>query len=268
MVPEKFQIVLVLNEYGDFLSDMACGLAGSLGIGASANLAFDPAAVVRVALFDAAHGTAPDIAGKNLANPTAIFLALSLLLYQLGEIAIGQAVKNATLDLLRQGVRTRDLGGQESTDSFTEAVAAEVARRLAAPDIGSSRAQRTVAKVKHDASQRKAVHGRAHVADRRGRGRAGGCSRMFGSSGCAPDHDGCPGASTWGLLFLCCGRRASRLGSSGCSWADSRPVSSSVLGLVRGHRRSGDRIQNNLVSLGVGVCTDQAECDWPASFDS
>ena len=127
MAPEKFQIVLVLNEYGDFLSDMACGLAGSLGIGASANLGFDPAAVVRVALFDAAHGTAPDIAGKNLANPTAIFLALSLLLYQLGEIAIGQAVKNATLDLLRQGVRTRDLGGKESTESFTEAVAAEVA---------------------------------------------------------------------------------------------------------------------------------------------
>jgi isocitrate dehydrogenase (NAD+) len=133
MAPEKFQIVLVLNEYGDFLSDMACGLAGSLGIGASANLGFDPAAVVRVALFDAAHGTAPDIAGKNLANPTAIFLALSLLLYQLGEIAAGQAVKNATLDLLRQGVRTRDLGGQESTDSFTGAVATEVARRLEPP---------------------------------------------------------------------------------------------------------------------------------------
>ena len=104
--------MLVLNEYGDFLSDMACGLAGSLGIGASANLAFDAAAVVRVALFDAAHGTAPDIAGKNLANPTAIFLALSLLLYQIGEIGVGQAVKNATLDLLRQGVRTRDLGGR------------------------------------------------------------------------------------------------------------------------------------------------------------
>ena len=69
MAPEKFQIVLVLNEYGDFLSDMACGLAGSLGIGASANLGFDAAAVVRVALFDAAHGTAPDIAGKGLANP-------------------------------------------------------------------------------------------------------------------------------------------------------------------------------------------------------
>ncbi|WP_435011331.1 isocitrate/isopropylmalate family dehydrogenase [Tundrisphaera lichenicola] len=131
MLPERFQIVLVLNEYGDFLSDMACGLAGSLGIGASANLAFDASSVVRVALFDAAHGTAPDIQGKNLANPTAIFLALSMLLYQIGEIAIGQAVKQATLGLLRDGVRTRDLGGTESTDTFTAAVAAEVARKLA-----------------------------------------------------------------------------------------------------------------------------------------
>jgi isocitrate dehydrogenase (NAD+) len=130
MTPERFQIVLVLNEYGDFLSDMACGLAGSLGIGASANLAFDSASVVKVALFDAAHGTAPDIAGKNLANPTAIFLALSLLLYQLGEIVVSGSVKGATLDLLREGVRTRDLGGSESTESFTDAVAAEVSRRL------------------------------------------------------------------------------------------------------------------------------------------
>jgi isocitrate dehydrogenase (NAD+) len=134
MAPERFQIVLVLNEYGDFLSDMACGLAGSLGIGASANLAFDASSVVRVALFDAAHGTAPDIAGKGVANPTAIFLAVSMLLYQVGEIDAGRAVKNATLDLLRQGVRTRDLGGSENTRTFTEAVAAEVARRL---DVGA-----------------------------------------------------------------------------------------------------------------------------------
>ena len=130
MAPERFQVVLVLNEYGDFLSDMACGLAGSLGIGASANLAFDASAVVRVALFDAAHGTAPDIAGKGLANPTAIFLALVLLLYQIGEIAVATAVKGATLDLLRQGTRTRDLGGTESTESFTAAVAGEVGKRL------------------------------------------------------------------------------------------------------------------------------------------
>ncbi len=143
MAPEKFQIVLVLNEYGDFLSDMACGLAGSLGIGASANLGFDAAAVVRVALFDAAHGTAPDIAGKGLANPTAIFLALSLLLYQLGEIAAGHAVKEATLGLLRQGMRTRDLGGQESTDSFTEAVAAEVGPPGSAPGAQARRSGRS-----------------------------------------------------------------------------------------------------------------------------
>lgn len=130
MTPQKFQIVLVLNEYGDFLSDMACGLAGSLGIGASANLAFDASGVVRVAMFDAAHGTAPDIAGKNLANPTAIFLALVLLLYQIGEISIAKAVKDSTLDLLRLGTRTRDLGGSESTASFTQAVAAEVQKRL------------------------------------------------------------------------------------------------------------------------------------------
>lgn len=128
MNPERFQIILVLNEYGDFLSDMACGLAGSLGIGASANLAFDESAVVKVALFDAAHGTAPDIAGQGKANPTAIFLALVLLLNQLGEIGVGQALRDATLGLLRQGVRTGDLGGKESTMSFTDAVAAEVRR--------------------------------------------------------------------------------------------------------------------------------------------
>jgi isocitrate dehydrogenase (NAD+) len=132
MTPEKFQIMLVLNEYGDFLSDMACGLAGSLGIGASANLAFDAAGDVKVALYDAAHGTAPDIQGKNLANPTAIFLAFALLLYQVGEVNLGHLVKTTTLDLLRDGVRTKDLGGNESTESFTSAVASEVARRVAA----------------------------------------------------------------------------------------------------------------------------------------
>ena len=130
MKPESFQVVLVLNEYGDFLSDMACGLAGSLGIGASANLAFDASSVVRVALFDAAHGTAPDIAGQGLANPTAIFLAVSLLLYQVGEIRVAKSLKDATLEMLRRGTRTKDLGGKESTESFTAAIAAEVSDRL------------------------------------------------------------------------------------------------------------------------------------------
>ena len=133
MTPERFQVILTLNEYGDFLSDLACGLVGSLGIGASANLAFDSSSNVRIALFDAAHGTAPDIQGKNLANPTAIFLALSMLLVQIGEVATGQTLKETVLDLLRDGTRTRDLGGTESTDSFTHAVASEIARRAPKP---------------------------------------------------------------------------------------------------------------------------------------
>ena len=136
MVPEKFQIIITLNEYGDFLSDLACGLVGSLGIGASANFAFDSQSNVRVAMFDAAHGTAPDIQGKDLANPTAIFLALSMLLVEVGEVAIGVALKATVLDLLRDGTRTRDLGGTESTTSFTTAVAAELIRR--APEVAGT----------------------------------------------------------------------------------------------------------------------------------
>lgn len=132
MFPDRFQIVLVLNEYGDFLSDMACGLAGSMGIGASANLSFTPEGNVALAMFDPAGGTAPDIAGKNLANPTAIFLALAMLLAELGETELGDAVEQSTLDLLRRGVRTRDLKGDLSTSDFAEAVAQEVERRLAA----------------------------------------------------------------------------------------------------------------------------------------
>jgi isocitrate dehydrogenase (NAD+) len=134
MSPSKFQIVLVLNEYGDFLSDMACGLAGSLGIGASANLAFDSSGDVSVALFDAAHGTAPDIAGQNLANPTAIFLAFDLLLYQVGEIRVAKAVKDGIFELLHRGVRTRDIGGSESTTSFTAALVDVVKQRLSSSE--------------------------------------------------------------------------------------------------------------------------------------
>ncbi len=131
--PAEYQIVLVLNEYGDFLSDMACGLVGSLGIGASGNYAFDAEGHVKIGMFDAAHGTAPDIAGQGKANPTAIFLALALMLYHLGEIRAGSAVKNACLDLLREGTRTPDLGGKCTTLEFTAAVAARAKERLEDP---------------------------------------------------------------------------------------------------------------------------------------
>lgn len=130
MHPERYSVILVLNEYGDFLSDMACGLAGSMGIGASASISFHRDGSLYLAMFDPAGGTAPDIAGKNLANPTAIFLALSMLLFEIGERGVAAALKATVLDLLRAGVRTRDLGGDQSTMQFSERVAAALPARL------------------------------------------------------------------------------------------------------------------------------------------
>lgn len=120
MKPTDFQIVLLPNEYGDFLSDLACALAGSLGIGASGSYSFTPYYGVDLGMFDPTHGTAPDIAGKNKANPTAMFLAVSQMLLMMGEAAAGNAVKDAVLSLLGRGVLTPDLGGTCSTTEFTE----------------------------------------------------------------------------------------------------------------------------------------------------
>lgn len=138
MQPERYGVVLVLNEYGDFLSDMACGLVGSLGIGASASFSFDPDGEVHLGMFDPAGGTAPDIAGQDLANPTAIFLALSMLLLELGEAELGVTIKESVYELLRRGERTHDLGGTLSTRGFSEAVAAEVSARLDALELPES----------------------------------------------------------------------------------------------------------------------------------
>jgi len=130
MHPDRFSVVLVLNEYGDFLSDMACGLIGSMGMGASSSLSFDAKGDVHLAMFDPAGGTAPDIAGKNLANPTAIILALAMLLTEIGEHELGLQLERTTLDLIGRGVRTRDLHGELSTSDFASAVADEMASRL------------------------------------------------------------------------------------------------------------------------------------------
>jgi isocitrate dehydrogenase (NAD+) len=126
MNPERYSVILVLNEYGDFLSDMACGLAGSIGIGASSNLSFAADEKVELALFDPVGGTAPDIAGKNLANPTAIFLALAMLVAELGHPDLSVALEKTVLSLLSRGICTRDLGGKLSTSEFTSQVASEL----------------------------------------------------------------------------------------------------------------------------------------------
>lgn len=119
MKPADFEIVLLPNEYGDFFSDLACGLAGSLGLGASGSYSFTQYYGVDLAMFDPTHGTAPDIAGKNKANPTAMFLALAQLLSTVGESA-GAVIRAQTIKMPADGVLTADLGGKVSTTEFTE----------------------------------------------------------------------------------------------------------------------------------------------------
>ena len=103
-------------------------MIGSLGLADSANYAYREDGSIGLAMFDPAGGTAPDIAGKNCCNPTAAIFALSSMLIFLGEVEIGQGVKNAVLKCLGEGKRTRDLGGNMNTDAFTAAVAAAIAK--------------------------------------------------------------------------------------------------------------------------------------------
>jgi isocitrate dehydrogenase (NAD+) len=129
--PNDYQVVLVLNEYGDFLSDMACGLVGSLGTGASGNYAFRRGSgEIEVAMFDPAGGTAPDIAGKGVANPTAALLAFGLLLDHVGRVDLGGALRSAVLGAIADGKSTADVGGKLNTRAFTAVVADTLADAL------------------------------------------------------------------------------------------------------------------------------------------
>jgi isocitrate dehydrogenase (NAD+) len=120
--PQAYQVVLCLNEYGDFLSDMACGLVGSLGTGASGTYSFRENGEVAIGLFDPAGGTAPDIAGTGRCNPTAALLALGLLLDHVDRYDLGHALRLALLQTIAGGERTADLDGRLSTTEFTNAV--------------------------------------------------------------------------------------------------------------------------------------------------
>ncbi|RKZ36654.1 MAG: isocitrate dehydrogenase [Gammaproteobacteria bacterium] len=122
ITPENYQVVLVLNEYGDFLSDMASGLVGSLGTGASGNYAFNADREVEIAMFDPAGGTAPDIAGKNICNPTAILLSFGMLLDHIDRYDLGHALRLSLLSAIADGECTGDLGGKLSTTEFTGVV--------------------------------------------------------------------------------------------------------------------------------------------------
>lgn len=122
MHPEKVEVVVCPNEYGDFLSDAAAGLVGSLGLADSSSFSYKENGSVAMAMFDPAGGTAPDIAGKDVANPTAALFALCSMLIFLGEVETGEKLKAAILGCLGEGKSTRDLGGPLGTIAFTQAV--------------------------------------------------------------------------------------------------------------------------------------------------
>ena len=116
MRPEDFDVLLLPNLYGDIVSDLAAGLVGGLGVVPGANLGHD------VAVFEAVHGSAPDIAGQNVANPTALLLSAALMLDHIGEPAAAGRIRQALGETLAGTVRTRDLGGTASTTDFADAV--------------------------------------------------------------------------------------------------------------------------------------------------
>jgi isocitrate dehydrogenase (NAD+) len=117
MDPLQFDMLLLPNLYGDVMSDLAAGLVGGLGVVPSANIGDD------CAMFEAVHGTAPDIAGKGLANPTALLMSALLMLDHLGERAAAEKIEAALLKTYREGIdTTRDVGGKAGTDQFAHAV--------------------------------------------------------------------------------------------------------------------------------------------------
>jgi isocitrate dehydrogenase len=120
--PERFDVVVTLNLYGDILSDIAAQVAGSVGLAGSANIGSE------VSMFEAVHGSAPDIAGKDVANPSGLLLAAVQMLVHLGEAEAAERIKNAWLCTLEDGIHTADIyreglsHAQVSTIGFTEAV--------------------------------------------------------------------------------------------------------------------------------------------------
>lgn len=119
--PQRFDVLLLENLYGDIVSDLCAGLVGGLGLVPGANIGS------KVAIFEAVHGTAPDIAGRDLANPLAVVFSAIMMLRHLGQAAAADRIERAVYAVLSNGrVRTRDLGGTATTSELT----AHLVRRL------------------------------------------------------------------------------------------------------------------------------------------
>jgi len=118
MRPQRFDIVVTTNLFGDILSDLASGLVGGLGVTGAANIGDD------YAMFEAVHGSAPDIAGKNMANPTALLFSSLLMLEHIGQEDVAKKVRYAVLEVLanHKDACTKDIGGKGTTTTYTNAV--------------------------------------------------------------------------------------------------------------------------------------------------
>ena len=115
--PEQFDVIVTENLYGDIISDLCAGLVGGLGMAASANIG------EHCAVFEAVHGSAPDIAGKGIANPTALLLSSLMMLRYLGEHEKADRVLNSVLRICTEGkVLTGDLGGKATTEEYKREV--------------------------------------------------------------------------------------------------------------------------------------------------
>lgn len=115
--PEIFDVVVTTNLFGDILSDEGAGLVGGLGLMPSANIGDN------TGVFEPVHGSAPDIAGKNIANPCAMILSLSLMLNHIGESKVGKLVEKCVIDVLNEGeTLTPDMGGNATTQEITNKI--------------------------------------------------------------------------------------------------------------------------------------------------
>jgi isocitrate dehydrogenase (NAD+) len=115
--PGQFDVLVMPNLYGDIVSDLCAGLVGGLGVVGAANLGTE------IGVFEAVHGSAPDIAGKGIANPTALLLSTVLMLTHIGEASAAEKIMKALGEALaKEEVRTRDLGGTASTSAFADAI--------------------------------------------------------------------------------------------------------------------------------------------------
>jgi len=120
--PEQFDVIVTTNMFGDILSDLIAGLVGGLGLAPGGNIG------TSAAIFEAVHGTAPDIAGKGVANPGALILAACMMLEHMGDRERGSRIRTALEETIRERKTvTRDLGGSATTDQFTDAIIARLA---------------------------------------------------------------------------------------------------------------------------------------------